>query len=187
MKNLTKKAIADALKELLLEKSLSKITINDIAQKANINRQTFYYHFHDIIELVEWVTIENAEKVLSNKDTYDNWQDGFLAIFNIIKADKPFIMNICHCVSLEILIQYLYKLVFPIIYKVVQEKAVDFEIKEDDKKFIADFYMYAFVAIVLEWIKDNMIEEPEKIVKRVSVLVEGTIVHSLENLGKQKK
>ena len=96
-------------------------------------------------------------------------------------------MNICHCVSLEILIQYLYKLVFPIIYKVVQEKAVDFEIKEDDKKFIADFYMYAFVAIVLEWIKDNMIEEPEKIVKRVSVLVEGTIVHSLENLGKQKK
>ena len=187
MKELTKKAIGDALKELLCEKSLSKITINDIAQKAQINRQTFYYHFRDIIELVEWVTIQDSEKVLSNKDTYATWQEGFLAIFNIIKADKQFIMNIYNCVSLDILNTYLYKLVFPVIYKVVDEKARNFEIKEEDKKFIADFYKYAFVALVLEWIKGGMEENPEKIVSRVSILVEGTIDHSLENLGKKKR
>lgn len=41
----TKKAISYAFKELLLEKPLSKITINDITEKCEMNRQTFYYHF----------------------------------------------------------------------------------------------------------------------------------------------
>ncbi|MDD2969568.1 MAG: TetR family transcriptional regulator, partial [Lachnospiraceae bacterium] len=40
----TKNAIAYAFKELLLEKPINKITINDIAEKCEINRQTFYYH-----------------------------------------------------------------------------------------------------------------------------------------------
>ena len=50
----TKFAIAFAFKELLLEKSIDKITINDITEKCGINRQTFYYHFHDIYEL-SWI------------------------------------------------------------------------------------------------------------------------------------
>ena len=41
----TKMAIAFAFKELLLEKPLNKITVNDIAEKCEMNRQTFYYHF----------------------------------------------------------------------------------------------------------------------------------------------
>lgn len=44
--------IAFAFKELLLKKSIDKITINDITEKCGINRQTFYYHFHDIYELI---------------------------------------------------------------------------------------------------------------------------------------
>lgn len=51
----TKFAIAFAFKELLLEKSIDKITINDITEKCGINRQTFYYHFHDIYELIECI------------------------------------------------------------------------------------------------------------------------------------
>ena len=49
-KSTTKLAIAFAFKELLLEKPLNKITINDIAEKCEMNRQTFYYHFHDILD-----------------------------------------------------------------------------------------------------------------------------------------
>lgn len=41
----TKKAIAGALKELMEEKPISKITVGDIADRCGINRQTFYYHF----------------------------------------------------------------------------------------------------------------------------------------------
>ena len=60
----TKLAIAYAFKELLLEKPLNKITVGDIAEKCDMNRQTFYYHFHDILELTEWICEGDAERAL---------------------------------------------------------------------------------------------------------------------------
>ncbi len=178
----TKKAIAFTLKELLLEKPLSKITVNDITSRCSINRQTFYYHFQDIPDLVEWITLEDAEAVLQNKSTYDTWQEGFLSVFELIKKDRVFINNIYHSVSHELLNSYLYKLVYPVIYKVVDEKSKNTTLREENKVFITNFYKYAFVSIVLEWVKNDMKEDPKEIVNKVSCLLSGTIEHAIDNL-----
>ena len=47
MSELTKRALEQSLKNLLLQKPLNKITISDIADDCGINRMTFYYHFKD--------------------------------------------------------------------------------------------------------------------------------------------
>ncbi len=180
----TKKQIAQSFKELLLEKPLPKITINDIAVKASITRQTFYYHFTDIISLVEWITIEDSKKVLEDKTSYETWQEAFLAVFNLIYDDRVFINNIYHNVSHEILSSYLYKLVYPIIYSVIDEKSKGKNIKDDDKIFITNFYKYAFVSIVLEWVDKNMRQDPKIIIEKVSALVKGTIDNCIDNINK---
>ena len=54
MLNTTKIALEDSLKRLLLRKPLDKITITDITTDCGISRMTFYYHFKDIYDLVEW-------------------------------------------------------------------------------------------------------------------------------------
>lgn len=181
----TKKAIAVAFKELLCEKPFNKITISDITEKCDINRQTFYYHFTDIIDLVEWICIADADKALASNKTYDTWQEGFLSIFKLMKNDEIFIKNIYKNVSLELLLEYLYKLVYPLLYNVVEEKALGILVYEEDKVFIANFYKYAFVALVIEWIKKDMKENPEDIIKRLSILIEGTIEHALVNSKKR--
>ena len=182
----TKKAIASSLKELLLEKPLTKITISDITKRCDINRQTFYYHFQDITDLVEWICLTDADNVLKDNKTYDTWQEGFLSIFKILKEDKPFVINIYHSVSLETLNRYLYKVVYPLLYNVVEEKAVGLVVRKEDKKFIADFFKYAFVAIVLEWIKNDMKEDPKQIIVRLNLLIEGTIEHALKNYSRNQ-
>ncbi len=183
MSNLTtKKMIASSFKSLLLEKPLNKITINDIADKASITRQTFYYHFRDIISLIEWITIEDSNHVLENKKVYATWQEDFLALFNLILNDRVFIDNIYHNASHEILTKYLYKLVYPIIYKTVEEKSKNKNIKEEDKIFISNFYKYAFVSIVLDWVDKGMKVDPKIIVNKVSSLVSGTIDNCIENM-----
>ena len=75
MSNITKKAIAASLKNLLKEKKLNKITVQDIADDCGINRQTFYYHFQDVYDLVEWICIQDTEKVLQENRTYATWKD----------------------------------------------------------------------------------------------------------------
>ena len=61
---ITKRALEQSLKNLLLQKPITKITINDIAEDGGINRMTFYYHFKDIYDLVEWSCEEDARKAI---------------------------------------------------------------------------------------------------------------------------
>lgn len=178
----TKKAMANALKELLLEKPITKITISDITSRCDINRQTFYYHFQDVRDLIEWICIHDADKALADKKTYATWQEGFLAVFELMLQDKPFIMNIYCSVSQDLVAKNLYQLVFPIIYAVVDEKSQGKIVREEDKVFITDFYKYAFVALVLDWIKKGMKEDPKEIVNKVSCLVDGTIDNAISNM-----
>ena len=89
MSQVTKRALETSLKNLLLQKPLDKITINDITADCGINRMTFYYHFKDIYDLVEWSCLEDAEKALNNKKTYDTWEQGLLQIFYAVQENKP--------------------------------------------------------------------------------------------------
>lgn len=184
MSDITKRAMSAALKNLLKEKKLNKITVQDIADECGINRQTFYYHFQDIYDLVEWTCIEDTEKVLKENRTYDTWQEGFLSVFDLAKKDKTFIDNIYRSVSLEMLEQYLYRLVYPLLKNVVDEKANGQTVREENKKDIADFYKYAFVGVLLEWIRNDMAESPGQIVDRVSRIVGGAIETAFANFNR---
>ena len=184
MSDITKRAMSAALKNLLKEKKLNKITVQDIADECGINRQTFYYHFQDIYDLVEWTCIEDTEKVLKENRTYDTWQEGFLLVFDLAKKDKTFIDNIYRSVSLEMFEQYLYRLVYPLLKNVVDEKANGQTVREENKKYIADFYKYAFVGVLLEWIRNDMAESPGQIVDRVSRIVGGAIETAFANFNR---
>lgn len=180
MSQTTKRALEASLKNLLLQKSLDKITINDIAEDCGINRMTFYYHFKDIYDLIEWSCAEDAAKALEGKKTYDTWQQGFLQIFEAVKANKPFIINVYRSVSREQVELYLYKVTYNLLLNVVNEEAGDLEVREEDKAFIADCYKYAFVGLMLDWIRGDMKEDPKKIISKLSLLMQGTFSRALE-------
>ncbi|MBS5873326.1 MAG: TetR/AcrR family transcriptional regulator [Clostridiales bacterium] len=187
MSQTTKWALEASLKNLLLQKPLNKITINDIAEDCGINRMTFYYHFKDIYDLVEWACVEDAAKALEGNKTYDTWQQGFLNIFNAVLENKPFIMNVYHSVSREQVELYLYKLTYDLLIGVVEEKASDMVVRDEDKKFIADFYKYAFVGIMLNWIKNGMKDDPQQIVDHLSILIHGDITRALNNFRTDRR
>ena len=180
MSQVTKRALEASLKNLLLKKPLDKITINDITEDCGINRMTFYYHFKDIYDLIEWCCVEDAKKALEGKKTYDTWQQGFLQIFEAVLDNKPFILNVYHSISREQVEIYLYKLTYDLLIGVVEEKSAGMNVREEDKKFIADFYKYAFVGLMLDWVRHDMKGDPHKIIEDLSVVVHGNMAAALE-------
>ena len=56
--------IADALMKLSREKDVDKITVKDLVEECHISRQSFYYHFQDILEVIEWSTEQAFQKLL---------------------------------------------------------------------------------------------------------------------------
>lgn len=169
-----------------MEKPLNKITINDITEECGVNRMTFYYHFQDIYELVEWICIEEATRALKGKKNHSTWQEGVYNIFQLAQENKVFIMNVYNSVSREQIELYLYKLVYKLFIDVLDEVLGDIPLREEDKIFIADFYKYAFVGIMINWIKNDMKEDPHKIISRLSILMHGEILRVIDNFRTDK-
>ncbi|NLK77348.1 MAG: TetR family transcriptional regulator [Clostridiales bacterium] len=187
MSNTTKIALEASLKKLMLQKPFDKITINDLTKDCGISRMTFYNHFKDIYDLVEWSCEEDGKQALQNNNTYDTWQEGLYQIFQAVLANKPFILNVYRTVSREQIENYLFGLTRDLIENVVEEKSVGREISLEDKLFIAGFYKYSFVGIMLDWIKQGMKEEPQILVEKISLTVRGNVANSVRNFEIAKK
>lgn len=175
MSQVTKRALEQSLKNLLLKKPLTKITVGDITDDCGINRMTFYYHFKDIYDLVEWSCLEDAKMALEEKKTYDTWQQGLLQIFKAVQENKPFILNVYRCVHREQVEKYLQPLVDQLLLNVINEEAAGITVRDEDKQFIAQVYSYMFIGLMLDWIKDDMREDPQQIVEKFSKLIKGSV------------
>ena len=187
--NITKHALAQALKELLRDRSLEKISVGSICEACGMNRKSFYYHFKDIYDLVEWSCLEDATRALAGKKTYSTWTEGLLQIFEVVYENKPFIMNAYRCISREQIENFLFQLTSDLIMGVVkeQEQAANTTIPDKDKRFIADFYKYSFVGIMLDWIKQGMKEDYEEIARMIAITLHGGIANSIRNFTKAEE
>ena len=187
MSNITKHALAESLKKLLLKKPLNKITINDLTTDCGISRMAFYYHFKDIYDLVEWACLEESRKALQGKKTYDTWQEGLLQIFEAVYENKPYIINAYNAISREQIENFLFQLTHDLIMSVVEEQARSTSLTQEQKSFIADFYKYSFVGIMLDWIRQGMKSDYTDIWKYMCITIHGNITNSIQNFTKHAK
>lgn len=184
MSQVTKRALEQSLKNLLLKKPLTKITINDIAEDCGINRMTFYYHFKDIYDLVEWACLEDAKKAIEEKKTHDTWEQGLLQLFEAVRENKPFIINVYRCVDRGQVEKYLSPLVDNLLMGVIEEESAGMTVRSEDKVFISKAYSYVFIGIMLDWIKDDMKEDPQVIVDKLALLMKNSFGDALARFKK---
>jgi probable dihydroxyacetone kinase regulator len=186
MSEITKKAIAESLIKLAKTKPFDKITVTDIVNDCGVNRMTFYYHFQDIYDLVNWILLDKGSEILDGKTSYDNWQEGLKKILDEMLSYKEIIINAYSSINRETLDRYLNQVTFKLLYDVVNEEAKGFNISPDDKKFIASFYSYAFVGLTLDWVLKGMKEKPEILVEKLSILIKGNIPEAIRKYSKVK-
>ena len=79
----TKELIAEAVKRLLMQKKVKKLTVKDIVDECSITRQTFYYHFEDIPDLLKWVLERGTDKMVEETLTQGNAEKGLRCLFRL--------------------------------------------------------------------------------------------------------
>ena len=90
---ITKKKLAEALKELMQTTPFEKITISDISNQCDMHRQTFYYHFQDRYELLDWMLYNELISSFVENFSYETMEEKFYYIFNTMYNDKKFYQN----------------------------------------------------------------------------------------------
>ena len=179
----TKRALEQALKSVLKTKNLKKVTIQDIADECGINRNTFYYHFKDIYDLVEWICIEDGKKALSQYRQYDNWENGTIGLLNMMLENKAFVENVYRNVGRERMESFLFPQIKQVIASIVYEEAEGISVTDEEKEFAAEMYQYIFVGVILRWIHEGMKDNPDELVGKLAVALNGSMKLCLKNIA----
>lgn len=180
MSLITKKALAKSLKSLMKKSTLDQITVKDVAADCGVNRQTFYYHFRDIYDLIEWIYNMEAVESIAMHKSYGTWQQGFLIIFEYVGNNLEFCTNCFNSLGREPLDRFLYNSTFNLLIGVVNEVAEGTAVKEHERRFIANFYCYAFIGIMTQWIREGARENPRNIIDELNRLIEGDIKKAID-------
>lgn len=156
MSNPTQQMIIQCFLELLNEKPFHKITVKEIVERCQINRNTFYYHFKDIYDLLEEVFKKEIENSKIHNVTYGNWQDTVINATQFLIDNKKATLHIFNSIGQRELRYYL-KQVFKIsISHYFHSIFVKYQVSDQDKDFLIQFYTDAIVGITIEWIENGL-------------------------------
>lgn len=154
----TKHAIADAMKRLMEKTPLEEIAVGTIIAEAGVSRNTFYYHFRDKYDLVNWIFYSETEQFAQMQIKRSNWQEILYENCRYLRQNKAFYMNALRLTGQNSLQEYL----TDYFTKLLSQRLLNPSVKqtpslsEKDAAFAARFYAYALVGLMVQWSSEGM-------------------------------
>lgn len=183
MSNFTELAIIHTYAEMVQSTPADRITVSALCRRCGIQRQTFYYHFADINQLVETIYDRMGEEILANNKTYDTWQDGLLDLMLFLQKNRQFVTATFHSSFRTRLEPFLYNATRRLLLGVVEELSAGYTITREHQQDIADFYKYGFVGTMLDWVSGRMEEDPQAAVNRVETIIQGSFLAAVKRFS----
>ncbi len=180
-----KETFAKQLIELLEKEPLEKISVKDLISACGVSRQSFYYYFSDIYDIVEWIFTEEADKVLRDYSDIESWEFGYVLMMKWVLNHRALVQNTYNSIRRGYVEFFMNRVLYSYIIKVVEDAAVGMNVTNDQKEFIAKFYTLAINVISLEWIREGLKEEPEAIARKVNLLIKGDFHKALRSFEQE--
>lgn len=175
--SITKKALGAALKELMSQKPLGKINVGEICEKCHMNRKSFYYHFKDKYDLVNWVYHTEFVENIRTKSYGDGWDllEDICAYFD---QNRSFYTNALQVTGQNSFSQYFTQFMRPIIkiyYKEIFET-------EEHQDFYVTFFTDAFQAAIFRWLTEDTETPAKEFVRLIKAVSFGSAKKILQDL-----
>lgn len=169
----TKQALAGALKQLLKTRTLDKITVKDITDRAGLNRQTFYYHFQDVYDLIRWIFEEGVRMHLDLKGGGQDLREEMTEVVRLIQDEWDLVLNAYRSISRDHLEQYMLFLMERVLRPRIEADPASGRLTGEEREFVLSFYKYALVGLLEGWIRDGMKGEAGLLIERTHRLMDG--------------
>lgn len=183
MSNLTKKALADALMDELNKKPLDKITVQELTDKCGLTRNTFYYHFRDIYDLLSHIFLDEMEYLRVQYAEKLDWEDGLEYGLNYLYEHKAAIKNINESSSHDLLSRFMNHVANEHSVAVIklEYNNPDNELDPATLKIVAKFYKSALLGALLDWIATDMKDPPGELAKYYNAMFRGTFEAAIQS------
>lgn len=155
---ITKEALASALKNLVKNKAFEKITIKDITDFCDISRNTFYYHFTDKYDLLNWIFISEVLKPVDALFKAGLWGESFVDLCQRLREDRGFYLKIFRYTGKYSLQDYLINFYSGLLEDYMRRiyARIGCSPPEREVQLIARMQAHSYVGIVMDWIYADM-------------------------------
>ena len=171
--------LAEAMKELLNHYPVEKITVTQIVDQCGVTRPTFYRHFKDKYDLVNWHFDKLVQKSFQEMGGSLNLREGLRKKFEFIKREGKFFPAAFTCDSQNCLKEYDYEWFYQFYRDMVHEKGV--KDIPDDIEFLLRMYCRGSVHMTAEWATTGMKVPPEEMADRLMAVLPPMLYDLLEN------
>lgn len=145
-----KSTIANAFMTLSKTKDVDKITVTDLVKACHISRQTFYYHFQDILEVIEWSVQQVFQEILARRMDTDVPEDTLRTFIESSSEADVLLKKLLHSQRREQIEAILVNAVRSYLQEVLNRQELKSDLPLADAKIMLDFCTYGIVGLLLE-------------------------------------
>ena len=149
--------------------------MRDITDRCGLTRNTFYYHFQDIYDLLGYIFREEADATLEKYSVKGDWKGVFLDILSYLKKKKKMIEHVYYSSRQEELEFYIQQVVGAYALQFIEIETAGQEVSKHVKQTVADFYRNAFVGATFQWVREGMKTAPSVMAALYDNMFRGTL------------
>ncbi len=170
---LTEKAIKASFLKLLDERPLARITVRDITQECGITRNSFYYHYHDIPQLMEQIALDQTNSLIETYPDIRSLDECVEVAFHFIVDNRRAINHIYHSLNREVFEQYLMKICDYSVTTWFQSAFAESAAKEQEMKI--RFIRYELFGACIDWMNEGMPPGVKEEAKKLLQICQGLL------------
>ena len=176
--NITKKALAGVMKDMMSEMPFSKISVGDICENCGMSRKSFYYHFKDKYDLVNWIFYTEFIMEVNRSDCQSAWAL-FSSMCTYFYRERVFYRNALLIEGQNSFQSYFREVVTPLLQNLFQELYV----LEDNPQYFFDFAIDAFLAAIIRWLTQERALTDQDFLDRMRNILITLAKATLKGLG----
>ena len=146
-----KSMIADTFLQLSREKSVDKITVKDLVERCGISRQTFYYHFQDLLEVIEWSVQQAFQTLLARSLASDDPEAVLRDFINASAEADVLLQKLLRSQRREEIERIMVRSVRTYLQELLRNKRPELALPYEDLEVALSFYACGIVGLLLEY------------------------------------
>lgn len=177
----TRQLIQSTYFELLREKKLGKITVSEIARKANIDRKTFYLHYDSVEEILKSICRDKVDELMMivQENHLDDNGNPLIELFEImtemVKNNLEFFRFIAENPEYD----YFFDQIKEILVTSIEQKYQQlFRLTAQELRFYSEFYVSGIIAVYIHWIR----EESPVSSRELAMLVSNATMYGIRSI-----
>ncbi len=196
MARYTKQILTQALRKLLREKKVNDITVQDLVDEAQVNRKTFYYHYHTMSDLLNEMCSDKVEEILEGEEiSPENWEECTKKLLYFAIEEKREMRAIFSSVYATEYNNHLQSMLEDKINEFVANAKKTYEARydttvlltEEQTAYIQEYYSMAFYGMFKIWFMRGMKDSPENVCHNLSLLTNENVFETFQKMDAENR